>query len=58
VPTLLLAAEFDNVIPRWSTDRLRARFADGVASFSVIPGTDHNTISNSPQYLEALRAAL
>lgn len=58
VPTLLLAAEFDNVIPRWSTDRLRTRFADGVASFSVVPGTDHNTISNSPQYLEALRAAL
>ncbi|HEX3527828.1 MAG TPA: alpha/beta fold hydrolase [Thermoanaerobaculia bacterium] len=58
VPTLLMAAEHDEVIPRSSTERLYACFAKGVASLQVIPGTGHNTISESPQYLEMIRAAL
>ncbi len=58
VPTLLIAAEHDEIIPRSSTDRLYAHFAKGVASLQVIPGTGHNTISGSPQYLEMIRAAL
>jgi pimeloyl-ACP methyl ester carboxylesterase len=58
VPTLLIAAEHDEVIPRSSTERLYTRFAKGVATLRVIPGTGHNTISASPQYLEAIRAAL
>ncbi|MDB5869019.1 MAG: hypothetical protein JWP96_1351 [Polaromonas sp.] len=58
VPTLLLAAEFDEVIPRASTERLRASLGGGMASLVVIPGTGHNTISNDPQYLEVIRAAL
>lgn len=57
-PTLIVAAEHDEVIPRLSTDQLYARFAPGVASFEVIPGTGHNTISDSPSYLKALSAAL
>ncbi len=58
VPTVLIAAEHDEIIPRSSTERLYAGFAKGVASFQVIPGTSHNTISGSPQYLEMIRAAL
>ncbi len=58
VPTLLLGAEFDQVIPRASTERLNAAFAKGVASLVIIPGVGHNTISNTAQYLDAMRAAL
>lgn len=58
VPTLLLAAEHDDLIPRASTERLLAAFSTNVASLVVVPGADHNSISNKAQYLSALRAAL
>jgi pimeloyl-ACP methyl ester carboxylesterase len=58
VPTLLLQAEHDEVIPAASTERLHAAFASAVASRVVIRGVDHNSISNTPQYLETIRAAL
>jgi hypothetical protein len=58
VPTLLLAAENDEVIPRASTEDLYTRFAPGVASLQVIPGVGHNTISNSPLYLTSLRSGM
>ena len=54
-PTILVAAEHDEVIPRSSTDLLHARFAPGVAKFVVLPGTGHNTISANPLYFEMLR---
>ena len=58
VPTLLIAAEHDEVIPRSSTEKLYTNFAKGVASMQVIPGTGHNSISESPQYLKLLGSAL
>jgi uncharacterized protein len=58
VPTTLIAAEHDEVIPRASTDRLHARFAQGVAKFVILPGTGHNTISNSPLYLPLLQGKM
>lgn len=58
VPTLLLQAEHDEVIPAASTERLHAAFASGVASRIVIRGAGHNTISDSGQYLDSIRAAL
>jgi pimeloyl-ACP methyl ester carboxylesterase len=54
-PTLVLAAERDEVIPAWSTQRLMSRFAQGVASMRTIPGVGHNTIAESPAYVDALR---
>ena len=54
-PTLIVAAERDEVIPRWSTDRLHARFSPGTAIMKVITGAGHNTISESPAYWDALR---
>jgi pimeloyl-ACP methyl ester carboxylesterase len=54
VPTLLIAAENDEVIPRASTDDLYSRFKPGVASLQVIPGVGHNTIGNSPLYFTSL----
>lgn len=58
VPTLLIAAEDDEVIPKWSTEQLYKRFKDGAARLEVLPGTSHNTISLSPGYLKLLQSAL
>ncbi|WP_207717386.1 alpha/beta hydrolase [Caenimonas soli] len=56
-PTTIVAAEHDEVIPRWSTNQLHARFAQGVARFVILPGTGHNTISMNPVYLDIVRGA-
>ncbi|HWK51444.1 MAG TPA: alpha/beta hydrolase [Steroidobacter sp.] len=58
VPTLLVVAEHDQIIPRASTDALFARFRPGVARLRVIPETGHNTISATPMYVAALQSAL
>ena len=54
VPTLLIAAEHDEIVPRWSTELLQRRFAPGVATMKVVHGAGHNTISNNPEYAAAL----
>ena len=54
-PTLVVAAEHDEVIPHTSTEALYKHFRTGVASFKVVPGTSHNTISESPQYMPLLK---
>ena len=58
MPTLIVAAENDEVIPRASTEKLYARFGKGIATMQVIPATGHNTIADSNDYLAAIRAAL
>ena len=58
VPTLIIAAEHDEVIPRASTDALFNSFRAGVAVFKVIARTGHNTISDSPDYMPLLKGAL
>ncbi|NUU36144.1 hypothetical protein HNQ83_13915 [Pseudomonas sp. C2B4] len=54
IPTRLIAAEQDEVIPAASTRRLFSHFPEGVATLRVIAGTGHNSISDSPEYLKAL----
>lgn len=54
-PTTIIQAERDEVIPRASTEALARRFAPGVASLTVVPGTGHNTVSTHPLYGELLR---
>lgn len=56
VPTLVLAAERDEVVPRASTQRLVERFAPGVATLKVMAGAGHNTISDTGAYTDALRS--
>jgi uncharacterized protein len=56
-PTLLVMAERDEVIPRSSTERLYASFNKNIALLKIIPDVGHNTISNSPLYLEVLSHA-
>ena len=54
VPTVLIAAGHDEVIPRSSTQQLFTQFAPGVATLKVIPDAGHNTLSDSPEYLKLL----
>lgn len=54
-PTVLIAAEHDEVIPRTSTELLWSRFAPGVARLHLIPGVGHNSIHRSPAYASALQ---
>ena len=58
IPTLLLAAEQDEVIPHSSTEKLYEHFAKGVATLKVIPGVGHNSISDSPEYLKLMEDGL
>jgi pimeloyl-ACP methyl ester carboxylesterase len=58
VPTLLLAAGNDELIPLSSTQKLYRAFPAGVASLKVIPYFGHNDISSSPVYMETIRSAL
>ena len=57
VPTLILAAEHDEIIPARSTELLFSRFANGVASMKVIEGAGHNSISDSASYISSLQWA-
>jgi len=55
VPTLLVMAEHDEVIPRASTEALHKHFRAGTATLKVIAGAGHNTISGNPEYMRLLR---
>ncbi len=58
IPTAIIAAENDEVIPSASTKKLFERFGKGIASMTVIPSTGHNTISYRTEYLAAIKSAL
>ncbi|MBY8937536.1 alpha/beta hydrolase [Pseudomonas fluorescens] len=58
VPTLLLAASDDEVIPRASTQRLLENFPQGVAVLRVVPDSGHNSISDRAQYLQWMKDVL
>ncbi len=58
VPTLVIVAEHDEVIPRWSSEKLFAQFRSGVARREVIPSAGHNDIGARPEYLRLIRSGL
>ncbi|MHC8367310.1 alpha/beta hydrolase [Pseudomonas sp. ZT5P21] len=58
IPTLLLAAGQDDIIPRSSTEELYGHFAKGVATLKVLPDVGHNSISDSPEYLKLIEDGL
>lgn len=49
-PTHIIAAADDEIIPRASTERLRARFQPGIATYTVLPNAGHNSISDNADY--------
>jgi len=55
-PTLLVAAEHDEIIPRSSTESLFRHFSPGTAKMEIIRGTGHNSISGSPEYMDLLKS--
>ena len=55
-PTLVIAAEHDEVIPASSTKKLFGHFPRGVAEFRLVAGASHNTISDSADYWQLLRS--
>ncbi len=55
-PTLALLAEYDQVIPRASSERLIAAFEPGQVTVVVVPRADHNSIGMMPEYQSALAA--
>jgi len=54
VPTFLIEAEHDDIIPRESSRRLLGRFQSGIADSVVVEGAGHNSILDHPDYLAAL----
>jgi len=58
VPTTIIMAEHDEIIPRTSTEKLLNRFDAGVARMKVIEGVGHNNLEWNKSYGEALQAAL
>ncbi|MFG6203531.1 alpha/beta hydrolase [Pseudomonas retamae] len=58
VPTLLLAASDDEVIPRASTQRLLENFPAGVAALRVVPESGHNSIAAREEYLQWMEEVL
>lgn len=57
VPTTVIAAGRDEVIPAWSTRQLVDAFAAQRVRTVVIDGVGHNDLGADPRYLQALRAA-
>jgi pimeloyl-ACP methyl ester carboxylesterase len=55
-PTRIIAAADDEIIPRASTQRLLTRFKPGVATYTVLPNANHNSISDNPDYWHLLAA--
>lgn len=54
VPTTLVIAERDQVIPSAHADRLASAFPPGVAQLARLSEADHNDVSSAPGYAEAL----
>ena len=55
VPVTLIVAGNDQVIPAESSSKLARSFPEGQARVVVIPGADHNDVSDFPEYAAALR---
>ena len=53
-PTLILAASRDELVPMSETRKLFDAFQPGVATMRVIDGADHNSVSDSAEFWEAL----
>jgi pimeloyl-ACP methyl ester carboxylesterase len=56
-PTHLIAAQNDEVIPAASTAALYKHLPQSLATLTVIPGVDHNRISDSADYIPLLQKA-
>jgi pimeloyl-ACP methyl ester carboxylesterase len=58
VPVLMVIAGEDEIIPQARTEALAKAFAPGQVQVVLVPGVGHNTLDESPAYLESVRAFL
>ena len=58
VPTLILLAEHDSVIPHTHSRRLIRHFQKITPQVLTLPGTDHGNIVEAPEYPKILRSFL
>ena len=58
VATTIIAASDDRIIPAWSTQKLAEALGPAVSEFVLLEGFDHNDISASPRYWQALAGRL
>ncbi len=54
--TVVLIAQSDSVIPRWSTDELVNALPKSLVSIAVLEGTDHNSIAQHSNYFRLMKA--
>lgn len=54
IPTLVVTAGRDEVVPAAHTHRLLAAFAPGIATEQAFPAAGHNDVSADPAYLESI----
>ncbi len=57
-PVLIVIAGDDEIVSRARSEALAAAFKPGQVQVEVIPGVGHNTLDESPAYLEAVRRFL
>jgi pimeloyl-ACP methyl ester carboxylesterase len=58
-PTVILAADQDEIFPHANTELLASHFKTSVVtSFRTLAGTGHNTISAHPEYMQILNGSL
>ena len=55
-PTLIITADNDEIIPASNTAALFRAFSPGVATLQTMEGTNHNSISQKPEFMEAIKA--
>jgi uncharacterized protein len=58
IPTMIIEAEDDKVIPHASTEKLLSRFNPGITELTVIEGVGHNNLEDSAKYRDTLRESL
>ncbi len=58
-PTLIVAAEQDEIVPPANAKLLSTRFREGVvAALVTVPGAGHNTVSTTADYVDFLNAGV
>jgi pimeloyl-ACP methyl ester carboxylesterase len=56
VSVLIVAAEFDRVVPVKHAEKLRDRLTRSKVSYHLIAGAEHNNVTAFPRYREIIRA--